>query len=215
MRGFEPSRATRLRVAGIALAAAGSLVAASGSAAASPIRYDQYDSAASLAVSSQNFLTSLDTFDSQAADDFVVPRGQRWAVDQVEVAGRYFNGAGPASSVNVYIYANAGGRPGTMLFGKTVWPSWGRSTGDFGLAVDPAPKLGPGTYWLSVQANLDLTRAGQWGWTLRGATSYNRSTWRNPGGGFATACGGWAARAVCGAAGDGPDLVFRIRARRL
>ena len=57
-------------------------------------------------VSSQLF---TDTAGNQtvAADDFTVA-GSGWRMETVQVQGGYFNGAGPATSVNVYILGNAG-----------------------------------------------------------------------------------------------------------
>ena len=40
------------------------------------------------------------------------PRGQTWNINQVDVAGVYYNGAGPGSDVNLRFYNNACGLPG-------------------------------------------------------------------------------------------------------
>src|SRR5437762_5603594 len=53
--------------------------------------YDQYNNAAANSTSSQDFETAFDAFDDQVADDFVVPSGQTWQVNEVDVAGVYFN----------------------------------------------------------------------------------------------------------------------------
>ena len=74
--------------------------------------YDQTDNAAGTATSSQNFEPANDAFDDQTADDFVVPSGQIWNVEQVNVVGQYFNGTGPADSVNVFFYPNPSTLPG-------------------------------------------------------------------------------------------------------
>jgi RHS repeat-associated protein len=58
--------------------------------------YDQNDSDSGVGVSSQNFESSLGTFDSQGADDFSVPSDQSWTIDHVDVTGRYRGGgSGP------------------------------------------------------------------------------------------------------------------------
>jgi hypothetical protein len=46
--------------------------------------YDQYDNIAGTGTSSQDFETSLDAYDDQTADDFVVPAGQNWQVNEVD-----------------------------------------------------------------------------------------------------------------------------------
>src|SRR5829696_332375 len=78
--------------------------------------YDQYDNAGSFSTNSQNYEAAFNQFDDELADDFTVPAGIGWNIDTVEVGGEYFNGPGPATSVNVNFYANdAGNLPGTLL----------------------------------------------------------------------------------------------------
>ena len=48
--------------------------------------------------SSQNFEADLDAYDDELADDFVVPGGDAWTIDQVDAAGVYFNGTGPPTA---------------------------------------------------------------------------------------------------------------------
>jgi hypothetical protein len=48
-------------------------------------------------IPSQDAETALDFFDSQAADDFIVPAGQTWQVTEVDVLGEY-DSTGPAAS---------------------------------------------------------------------------------------------------------------------
>ena len=56
------------------------------------VLYDQYDNFATeepVNIPSQDAETALDFFDSQAADDFIVPAGQTWQVTEVDVLGEY------------------------------------------------------------------------------------------------------------------------------
>ena len=78
-------------------------------------------------VTSQDFEPSFDTFDSQAADDFVVPSGQTWSVTGVDVAGEY-NSGGPAVGFNVYFYNDAAGLPGTLVNSQLSQPFTGGAT---------------------------------------------------------------------------------------
>src|SRR5438067_1299575 len=65
-----------------------------------------------LGIISDNF-TSNSSYNSAAADDFVVPSGQTWHVAEVDVTGVYYNGSGPASSEVATFYANnRKGKPG-------------------------------------------------------------------------------------------------------
>ena len=86
------------------------------------ILYDQYDNAGTDATSSQNFEAEFDIYDDFAADDFIVPGGQTWNISEVDVLGRYANGAGPANSFNVFIYQDSGGLPGTLVYSATDQP---------------------------------------------------------------------------------------------
>ena len=83
------------------------------------VLYDQYDNDPGTGTVSQDFETSLDAYDSQTADDFVVPSGQTWTINEVDVKGVYFNGPGPAASFNVYIYQNSGSLPGAVVYSAT------------------------------------------------------------------------------------------------
>src|SRR5215471_21089196 len=63
------------------------------------VLYDQYDNFATkepIDIPSQDAETALDFFDSQAADDFIVPAGQTWQVTEVDVLAEYDNDTGPA-----------------------------------------------------------------------------------------------------------------------
>ena len=120
------------------------------------VLYDQYNQVASNGTSSQNFEAANDAFDNELADDFVVPAGQTWNVDLVEVDGIYFNGPGPAASVNVVFYTNSGTLPDTVV---TSYPAVAvvDTAGDFAITLTPAAVLPAGTYWVSVVANMNFT----------------------------------------------------------
>src|SRR5262245_9319117 len=51
------------------------------------VLYDQYNNQGTNATVSQNFEVANDAFDSELADDFVVPAGPGWSVNLVEVDG--------------------------------------------------------------------------------------------------------------------------------
>ena len=128
------------------------------------VLYDQYDNAGAQSTSSQNFEAAFDAFDDELGDDFVVPDGETWNVNQVDVAGVYFNGTGPMTSANVNFYSDASGLPGSQVAtrpGLTV----GDTAGSLTIAIPSAVSLPAGHYWVSVQANMDFGAGGQWGWT--------------------------------------------------
>ena len=176
------------------------------------VLYDQTSDPAANAVNSQDFEAVNDAFDNQGADDFVVPTGQTWTVQQVVANGVYFNGPGPAASFNVTFYTDAATFPGSAVVGGTFTGATFTQAGSlFTINLPSGLTLGEGTYWVSVQARMDFTPGGQWGWTDRITTSNSAATWQNPGGGFGTPCTAWNRRgAVCGIDGPAPDQVFQI-----
>lgn len=145
---------------------------------------------------SQNFEAAYDSFDSRGADDFRLT--STCTVHNVSVKGDYFNGSGPADSINVVIYRDGGGLPGAIVreFAHRAYsdPS---GYGNFSIGL-PATVLQPGLYWLSVRANMDYKPNGEWEWS----TSYNRHNnapvWKNTGNGFGTGCTSYQPLLNCG-----------------
>lgn len=176
------------------------------------VLYDQSDSAGGGAVVSQNFETANNNYDAQAADDFVVPANQNWQVQQVKVNGRYFNGPGPATSANVTFYFDAANFPGAVVAGGTFNNlSTSDASGNFTIPLPTNLVLTAGTYWISVQPNLDFNPSGEWAWNDRTVTSNSAAVWQNPGGGFATSCSVYGRRgANCGIDPTAPDQIFQI-----
>jgi Calx-beta domain len=171
--------------------------------------YDQTDNAATGGSNSQNFDTGSDQYDNQVADDFVVPAGGSWIVDRIEAPGEYLSGPGPADSVNVFFYQNAGTLPGAEVASRiAVIPADGLATGDFGVNFSPIT-LTPGHYWISVQANLAIAE-GQWFWTERTVQSNHPAAYQEPGDGSGNGCTTWGARATTCMWGTEVDQVFRI-----
>ena len=174
--------------------------------------YDQTSSAGTTAIVSQNFEAGNDAFDCQLADDFVVPAGPAWAVQRINVSGLYFNGSGPAASVNVTFYSNSGSLPGAAVPGGTYTNlSMTDTAGNFSIPLSSNLVLTPGTYWVSVQPNMDFSSGGEWGWLDRTVQSFSPAAWQNPGGGFGFGCLTWGARGTtCGIDPTAPDQIFQI-----
>lgn len=178
-------------------------------AAPNVVLYDQYDNGGGVGWTSQDFEATFDAYDNQGADDFVVPTGETWNVDEVDVSGAYFNGAGPADSFNVFIYQDAAGLPGTLVYTGLAQAYTTSNDIDFVITLSPAAVLTEGTYWVSVQVRMDFGVGGQWGWNDRTVQSGSPAAWQNPGGGFGTPCTSWGVRTVC-LAGGSPDNMFRL-----
>ena len=173
------------------------------------VLYDQYDNPAAFDVTSQDFEPAFDAFDSQGADDFVVPAGQTWSIEGVDVDGTY-NG-GPAASFHVSFYADAGTLPGALACSRLANPfTVGPAGGDAVITLTSPCALTPGTYWVSVQARQDFGPAGQWFWQNRSVQGGNPAAWQNPGGAWGAGCPAWNVRTTCFPVLAGPDQVFRL-----
>ena len=173
------------------------------------ILYDQYDNFGANATSSQDFEAAFDSFDDQLADDFVVPASTTWSVESVDADGLYFNGAGPAENFNVYFYSDSGGLPGALVDSR-IGMSYVQVGSTFTVTLSPAVSLASGTYWVAVQARMDFTPFGEWGWTDRTVQSNSGAAWENPGGGFGTSCTpSWGRKTDCVPTFD-PDQVYRL-----
>ncbi|HET7079298.1 MAG TPA: hypothetical protein VFM49_17835, partial [Chloroflexia bacterium] len=180
-------------------------------AAPNVVLYDQYDNAsASQNTSSQQFEPTLAQYNDQGADDFVVPGGVAWTVNEVDVVGDRSTTTSPAS-FNVFFYANSGTLPGTPVYTATA-QTYTRTGTDYVISLATPAVLATGTYWVSVQARLNAGTGGtanQWYWRNRTVQSNNPAAWRNPGNGFATNCTNWGVRSTC-LGQSTPDQVFRL-----
>ena len=183
--------------------------APSGPSSPFAVLYSQIDNPGLNATGSQNFEATFDAFDDEVADDFVVPAGVNWTVNQVFADGVYFNGPGPATSVNVVFYSDSSTLPGAVVATRAN-QTFVDAAGDFTVNLAPAVVLSPGTYWVSVQANQNFGTAGQWGWTDRTTTSNSGSAWRNPGGGFGVGCSPNFGRKTTCIPASAPDAIFQI-----
>jgi hypothetical protein len=176
------------------------------------VLYDQYDNFSKEKtpnIPSQDAETALDFFDSQAADDFIVPTGQTWQVTEVDVLGEY-DSAGPAASFHVFFYENgAGDLPGLLVASRFGNPYTGSN--DFVITLTEPVTLPGGHYWVSVQARQDITQAGFWLWHNRTIQANSGAAWQNPGNGFGTGCVVWIRRVTCAVLQQtAPDQVFRL-----
>jgi hypothetical protein len=149
-----------------ALAALGCL-AIPGSASA-VVLWDQNSGGDGEGFFSQTDSNPADPDLSRAADDFVVQPTASFDIRGITVSGHY-EGTGTATSVNIDIYFGGGPVPDVMNIhsADNVVPVQGLATGDFVIPVSLAAPLGPGGYWVSVQAN-GLDHPDQvWDWDHR------------------------------------------------
>ncbi len=157
-------------------------------------------------VTSQNFAAVQDAWDCLAADDFSLTETTR--LTRLGVRGFYSAGGGPVDSVDVFVYGDAGGVPGALLWsGERLLPA--DADGDFLLDLAAPVELGTGTYWLAVRANMDLAAGGQWFWREQLSGEGSAFLWRNPGDGFGNGCPSWQSGTTCGV-GESPALAFEL-----
>ncbi|MDQ6694943.1 MAG: hypothetical protein M3014_11090, partial [Chloroflexota bacterium] len=178
-------------------------------AAPNLILYDQYNNAGANATVSQQFEPANVTFNAQGGDDFAVPAGQNWSVTEVDAQGQYFNGPGPATSFNIYFYNNSGTLPAAPVYTATAQTFTGGPTNFVISLTTPALLSGGQSYWISVQAVMNFTPSGEWGWQDRTVVATNPSAWRNPGGGLGTTCANWGVKTTCIPTSQG-DFVYRL-----
>ena len=132
------------------------------------ILHNQANNQASTATNSQNYEPGNDTLDDQAADDFVVPEGETWTIQQVFAGGNYDSGTGVDIYMNVFFYSDSGTLPGPAVGSFLNVVPIDAPAGVFTINLPSGGQvLGPGTYWVSVQANMDFTVGGQWFWRNR------------------------------------------------
>jgi len=136
-----------------------------------------------ISYTSQNFETEQDTYDNQAADDFVVVG--TWIIDSLTCLGEYFNGTGPLHFVDVFFYADNSGFPGDTIVEFFNLPCVTENkSGVVQISLPTDVMLSDGIYWVSIVAVMNFSPTGQWGW--EGSTTTNGAlwAWRNPGNAF-------------------------------
>jgi hypothetical protein len=187
----------------VAAVAAISLAVPAGAGAA--VIYDQTAAAGTPEANSANpnFSPSNDLgfASDRTADDFTIPAGQRWSINEVDVTGAY-NG-GPHGQVNVFLYADAAGKPGAELFHQSGIVTPGPS---YNAPLVGVPELGPGSYWITVQQDADV---GYWSWGTSTVQKGQPAQWTtNTAGPCPSAA--WTRRLDC-YPGTNPDQAFRLQ----
>jgi subtilisin-like proprotein convertase family protein len=147
----------------------------------------------------------------QSADDFTMG-AQDASICQVDITGVFFGGGttlnDPSISIQMTIYSDAAGVPGSVLFTENFPGSVaGSNNPSFSLSPTGAPELTAGTtYWLSVQAVMSFTAFGQWGWISTTDGNGSHFMFQDPGN-LIGGCPTWATTCV---ATSGSDLAMNI-----
>lgn len=121
-------------------------------------------------------LSSYPQYNEYLADDFVVPAGHTWKVQEVDTTGFYAYETGPAKTVNVLFWADKKGLPNKNAIVSecdNIKPKAGADTGAFqiklpkkcAVSLTGGDKKKGTRYWLTVQANLvGQFTTGYWAW---------------------------------------------------
>ena len=171
---------------------------------------------------SQSFPVGESKYSVQLADDFVVPSGETWSIEEV-ISVWVTENADPEHppSISVFIYGDNSSRPGSQLFNVessvapvVLNPEEG-DVSEFEVPVSGVPALGPGRYWLSLQVHGSKATNGEWFWGDTATENGLPAVLRNPGDGYETGCTDWTARELCSQGLEPePDQSFILRGTR-
>jgi hypothetical protein len=149
-------------------------------------------------------------YDSFTADDFIVPEGEVWYVNQVVVVGEYTNGGVPAPSFNVWFLRDVGTLPEARVLEGRYNCQYVDAAGSFTITLSNPVTLYTGTYWLSAVAAWPEYTSTQWLWENRATALNSPAAWENPDNGFNTGCYAWNRTITCLPSTNGPDQLFEI-----
>lgn len=163
------------------------------------------------ALSAQFSSSSGAPYDSEGADDFVVPAAG-WDVSLLQVAA--FSGAGATEpypvQANVRFYADEEGVPGaTACEYLAAAVDYDEKLSIAAVQLPETCSLPEGTYWVSYQPIYDYGLSGDdYYWNLADPQTGAQGKWRNPLDGFESGCTDWGDNTACGF--DFPDYAFRL-----
>jgi hypothetical protein len=192
---------------------------ATGSARPTDLLYDQFDNFDNNGVNSQQYAPPMEPASNQAADDFPVPDGAIWSVNQVDVQGIIDPVIARPDGFNVFFYTSVVSGtyavPDTPVYTATTLAYTYVLPNDYSIPLPTPANLGGGqAYFVSVQAVLRFLRQNApldnlWYWGNRSVTAGSGAVFRAPGGG-GPGCAQWERRTFCQDDVNNPDEVFRL-----
>ena len=154
----------------------------------------------------EDFETSLDIYDSECGDDFIIPNGVGWDIESIDVIG---SGEPTITHFNVNFYHDIAGGPAATAFQSYAGLTATNNAGVWSVTIPDGIVLGPGHYWFSVSDSDPSTTYGQWLWYYSNSVYNNIGYWRNPGGGFGLNAPVWTPVSTVWP-GDNYDFAFRM-----
>ncbi len=150
----------------------------------------------------------------ESADDFTVPGGFTWNINEVFIVGTYNAGAGANyQDVSVYIYDNNAGVPGNLVYSALNVAVTFPASADFDVVLPTVASLPAGTYWLSVIINMAFNPGGsQFFWSQGTVQHGSFHCFRDQQNLFGTGLfANWASTQGTGIGGGvEPDLLFTV-----
>jgi hypothetical protein len=173
------------------------------------VLYDQNSDGSGITIFSEAYSSATYSryYNDQGADDFVIPKGQRWTITEVDITAN-----GPFTE-NVFFYRDNHGVPGAAVKKGTFYNVLGTySQGGYAIGLPRPVRLGPGHYWLSVQLNCGSASSCDFGtWELTTVTHNDPAVWEQPGNGFGLNCQSWRTLSDC--FGYQGDLMFALKGK--
>lgn len=174
--------------------------------------YDQFPNATTNGAVADDSASSSDSYDAEAADDFVVPEGG-WSVEQVNFMGFASDGSAVnnwTETSNITIYADDNGTPGEVVCSYPGAATDYDADNAIAGVVLPTPcALDAGTYWIGFQAVNDYFATSQQHYvTTATPQTSEMAVWRNPGDAFGSGCTAFTPFSDCGF--TEPDIAFQI-----
>jgi hypothetical protein len=229
LRGISMNRSAILAAASvIASTAGGSAMSAQPPAAAfigakvnpvvrhskgATVLYNQNSNGNGLYINSQNYTSGTYTaYNDQGADDFIVPKGKKWTVTEIDVTGCCSNSP---KSENVFFYKDNNGVPGKPVKGGSLTGLQGTGNPSFSITLGKkGVKLKAGHYWVSVVANCsDTGGCADWGWALTTTIHNDSAVWEQPGNGADTGCTTWGVVTDCFNGAYYGDFMFELQGK--
>lgn len=175
------------------------------------VLYNQNSNSNGENIDSQTYTSgTYSSYNDQGADDFIVPKGSKWTVTEVDVTGCC---VGSNPNENVYFYKDNSGVPGAAVKHGSFTDLNGSGAPNFAITLPKKGlKLKAGHYWVSVQVNCNyLSGCGEWGWTMNGTAHNDAAVWQQPGNGAGTGCTSWATLTTC--FGYTGDFMFELQGK--
>ncbi|MBZ0180022.1 MAG: hypothetical protein K8F36_12085, partial [Melioribacteraceae bacterium] len=131
---------------------------------ANAVLFDQISDPGGFGSASQQFPDFADCV-IQTADDFLVPGSEVWTITEIQTLGSW-SAMGPTSTVDVYIWEDDGGVPGTLVYSQLGYVPGDPSDANFVVPLTVPAELSGGQYLLSVMSVMNFGGGdpGQWFW---------------------------------------------------